>query len=70
MSSKTKKWIIIDIEGLVMILIGLTIAWIITPMNSSLLGQWIFKTEGEPTRNIQFGIHHDTMIVPFIPFAE
>jgi hypothetical protein len=36
--TKTKKWIIIDIGGLVMILIGLTIVWNIAPsMKSSLL---------------------------------
>jgi hypothetical protein len=38
MSNKTKKWIIIDTGGLIMIFIGLTIAWIIDPsINSSLL---------------------------------
>jgi hypothetical protein len=38
MSNKTKKWIIIGAGGLIMVFIGLTIAWIIDPsMNSSLL---------------------------------
>jgi hypothetical protein len=58
MSNKTKKWIIIDTGSLIMIFIGLTIAWIIDPsMNSSLLAS-ASSTSSEPTAS---GISCDSM---------